>query len=58
MLGGFDILMSQEVQVKKIHAFQGCAKMVCFPALPYTALTGPSNEPLITFDHQNKLICP
>ena len=37
MLGGFDILMSQEVQVKKIHAFQGCAKMVCFPACPDTA---------------------
>ena len=30
--GGFDILMSQKGQVKKIPAFQGCAKVVCFPA--------------------------
>lgn len=30
--GGFDILMSQKGQVKKIPAFQVCAKVVCFPA--------------------------
>ena len=31
-LGRFDILMSQKVQVKTIPAFQGCAKIVCFPS--------------------------
>ena len=33
MLGGFDILMSQKGQVKKIPSFLGCAKLVCFPEM-------------------------
>ena len=32
LYGHFDILISQKSQVKKIPAFQGCAKMVCFPS--------------------------
>ena len=32
LYGHFDILISQKSQVKKIPAFRGCAKIVCFPS--------------------------
>ena len=37
---GFDILMSQKGQVKKIPSFLGCAKIVCFPSWHGSGVSG------------------